>query len=88
MTYWKTGAKAPVELGKYARGNYVIDGSIRVQEKIGGVYWVQGDSTTVQNIRRGYFARLDNLLKGHPIQLIGPLQPTTTVNMAVGDSNQ
>ena len=88
VTYWKTGAKAPLELGKYARGNYVIDGSIRVQEKIGGVYWVQGDSTTVQNIRRGYFARLDNLLKGHPIQLIGPPQPTTTVNMAVGDSNQ
>ncbi|MHC4514544.1 MAG: hypothetical protein ACYTGW_10370 [Planctomycetota bacterium] len=88
VTFWKAGAPSPVALGRFARGSRVMPGSLYAQEKIGGVagahgiYWVQGDlgtatgfTTVVVANTRAYFARTDDLLKGHPIQLTGQPSP-------------
>jgi hypothetical protein len=88
VTFWKAGANSPIAIGRFARGSQVVPGSLFAQEKIGGasnahgIYWVQGDlgtqtgfkSLVVENTR-AYFARTDDMLKGHPIQLTGTPSP-------------
>jgi len=88
VTFWKAGATSPVALGGFARGSRVMPGSLFAQEKIGGaagvhgIYWVQGELGTATGFTavvvantRAYFARTDNLLKGHPIRLTGKPSP-------------
>ncbi|MHC4079224.1 MAG: hypothetical protein ACYST0_12375, partial [Planctomycetota bacterium] len=79
------GASAPITLGKFAKGAFVRAGTIQVQESIGGVYWVQSDTDTVAATNTGsatntraYFARIDNMMKGHPLNLTGVPKPATS----------
>jgi hypothetical protein len=88
VMFWKSGAASAVAIGQYARGSLVMPGSLFAQSMIGGaggahgVYWVQGDlgtlaglTTKVVTNTHAYFARTDNLLKGHPIALTGVPAP-------------
>ena len=91
VTFWKAGATRPVAIGQHARGSRVAPGSLFAQEKIGGaagvhgIYWVQGELGTITGLTalvvkntHAYFARTDDLLKGHPIALTGVPRPETT----------